>query len=139
MAPIPKDKDAHDDLPEATSHVMNNAHLNPSDVVLEIECKGKKRSVTREARDHMKTAIEINTAQPMLFFRAKAVVKSATEILEEDFIDYLFPQTEEEVRNFNWDGIEPSIPDTYPKGKSPTKEELHASQGSLRELQSQKG
>lgn len=93
---------------------------DPKEIVLRIKAEEDTIDISRETKQAMVTAIEINANQSTLFFKCLYVITAACKMLNVDLYAYCFPQTDEALEEFDWNEVVPGRIETYPKGVKPT-------------------
>ena len=104
---------------EAEVTVLEEAP-NPDEIVLDVSLGGEILHVTRAAKASMGSALDAVANQPTVYFRCRFAVGAVTDILSVDMNEYSMPQTEEDLKAFDWDSLVPGRKDTYPQGTPPT-------------------
>jgi hypothetical protein len=82
--------------------------------------QGETFIISKDAKDAMAVSVESMANRPTIYFLCLYVMTAVTKILGVDLLQYSMPQTEEELRNFNWKDVDWNNLDTFPKARDPT-------------------
>lgn len=100
------------------------APLDPSQPVMKIKYGQEEFLVSREAKDAMSQAVGFLANKPTVYFRQKFVMDAVMKTLNKDVLQLSMPQSQNELKSFNWDNVIPGRAETYPKGHQPSPKEF---------------
>ena len=95
----------------------------PSDdeILFTIAHESDKYEITRETKESLRTAIVYNAHPPTHYYRMVFAIEAVCRILDiPEMLEFYFPQTPDEISDFDWDEVTAGFPKTYPIGKKPT-------------------